>query len=180
MPSKPSAKPTNQVLAYDRVGNDYQIWAMFARALFTASAILKREREREEAKLDRSGAVRVVPAEMFTVWIEPMLASFGIECLVKALWVKHGHEIARDGKYIPIIKNEGHRLVSLCQAVGIPLNNREQDTLKRISDIARTIGRYPIPKSASDPCGDWSTEDDQVVENFVLRLKRELRKKATT
>jgi hypothetical protein len=115
---------------------------------------------------------------MLTVWIEPMLASFGIECLVKALWVKQGHEIVRDGKYVPIIKKEGHRLVLLCEAVGIPLDGRERDTLQRISTIARCIGRYPIPLRSSEPYGDWSSEDDRAIENFVLRLKRQLRKRA--
>jgi hypothetical protein len=117
--------------------------------------------------------------EMLTVWVEPMLTSFGIECLVKALWVKQGHEIARHGKYIPIIKREGHHLVPLCKAVGIPIDSREKDALQRISVIARSIGRYPIPLRSSEPYGDWSSEDDHVIENFVSRLKTQLGKRTT-
>lgn len=175
MQPKPSAKPIDEIFAHTRVGNDHRTWANFAQALFAASAILRRERERETANLHGSG---VAPKEMLTVWIEPMLTSFGIECLVKALWVKQGHEIARDGKYISIIKNEGHRLVRLCDAVGIHINSRERDTLQRISGIARSVGRYPIPLSASEPNCDWSSEDDHVIENFILRLKKDLRKRA--
>ena len=159
------------VVAHTRVGSDYRVWARVAQALFAASAILMHERERERANLRGSG---VAPMEMLTVGIEPMLMSFAIECLVKALWIKKGNEIARNGKYIPIIKNEGHRLVPLCDAVGIHMNSRERDTLQRISAIARTIGRYPIALHASEPYGDWSSQDDHVIENFVLRLKRDL------
>ena len=174
MQLKPPARPTDEVISYTHCGNDPRNWTHFAQALFAASAILRRERERETANLHGSG---VAPIEMLTVWIEPMLASFGIECLVKALWVRQGHEIVRDGKYVPIIKKEGHRLVPLCEAVGIPLDGRERDTLQRISAIARCIGRYPIPLRSSEPYGDWSSEDDRVIENFVLRLKRQLRKR---
>ena len=106
-----------------------------------------------------------------------MLTAFGIECLVKALWVKQGHEIARDGKYLPIIEKERHRLVALCQAVGIEINSREIDALQRVSDIARSIGRYPIPLRSSEADCDWSPEDDHVIASFVSRLKRELRKR---
>jgi hypothetical protein len=166
---------TDEAISYTRYGNDPRNWTHCARALFAASAILRRERERETANLRGSG---VAPIEMLTVWIEPMLASFGIECLVKALWVKQGNEIARDGKYVPIVKKEGHQLIRLCEAVGIPLNGRERDTLQRLSAIARCLGRYPIPLRSSEPLGDWSSEDDRVVENFVLRLKRQLRKRA--
>jgi hypothetical protein len=35
-----------------------------------------------------------------------MLAAFGIECLIKAIWLKQGHQLARDGKYIPMIPKE--------------------------------------------------------------------------
>jgi hypothetical protein len=171
---KPSANPVDEVVAHTRAGNDHRIWAKFAQALLAARAILRRKRERD----DESSRIWSCPKEMLTVWIEPMLTSFGIECLVKAVWVKQGHEIARDGKYITIVKDEGHRLVPLCKEIGIPINNRERDTLQRISAIARSIGRYPIPLRSSEPQCDWSSEDDRVIANFVLRLKTQLRKRA--
>ncbi len=157
-----------------------------AQTLFAGSTILTRERERARANLRAPGKA---PIELLTLWTELMLAAFGIECLIKATWVKQGHELARDGKYVPMRRNEGHQLVPLCQVAGIKLDVREADVLERLSIIARTIGRYPIPKRAHETrprefyCQtgsplSWSSDDDHVVESVVLRLKTELRRRS--
>src|SRR5437773_8925739 len=96
-----------------------------AQTLFAGNQILRRERERGKA-----------PIEMTMPWTELMLTAFGIECLIKAVWIKQGNQVARDGKYVPMTKNEGHQLVKLCRVAGIPLDSREADALKRMSDIA--------------------------------------------
>jgi|SRR5436190_8539790 len=156
-----------------------------AQTLLAGSTILARESERARASLRHGGKA---PIELLTTWTELMLAAFGIECLVKAIWLKQGHQLARDGKYIPMLQNEGHQLVRLCRVAGIALDAREKDTLERISVIARTIGRYPIPRRAHEtrprqfyrqtrsPLG-WSSNDDSIIESFVLRLKTELRRR---
>jgi len=77
---------------------------------------LKREHEHARAALRRTGKT---PIEMLTVWTQPMFAAFGIECLIKAIWLKQGNQLASDGRYIPMIPNESHRLVPLCRAAGI-------------------------------------------------------------
>ena len=153
------------------------------QTLFAGSTILTREHARARASLRRTGNA---PIELLTVWTELMLAAFGIECLLKAIWLKQGHELARDGKYVPIVPNEGHRLVPLCRAVGIDMDARDQDALERISIIARSIGRYPIARRAYETQArqfykhtgsplSWSSEDDRVIESFVTRLKLMLR-----
>jgi hypothetical protein len=154
-----------------------------AQTLFAGSTILARESERARANLRHGGKA---PIELLTVRTELMLAAFGIECLVKAIWLKQGHELARDGKYVPIVQNEGHRLVPLCRAVGISMDVREEDVLERISIIGRTIGRYPIPhrayetqrrkfyKRRGSPLS-WSSDDDCIIKSFVTRLKLILR-----
>ncbi len=118
------------------------------------------------------------PFELFMPWTELMLMAFGIECLIKAVWVKGRHQLARNGKYISMIQNERHQLVKLCGVAGIPLDARETDALERITDIADTIGRYPIPRRASQiPKGcKWSSVDSRIVENLIVRLELELRK----
>ena len=159
-----------------------------AQTLFAGSTILTRERERARANLSGPGKA---PIELLTLWTELMLASFGIECLIKATWVKQGHKLARNGKYVPMRQNEGHQLVPLCAVAGIKLNVHEADVLERLSIIARTIGRYPIPKRAHETRPrefyrqtgsplSWSSDDDYVVENFVRRLKSDLRRGSAT
>src|SRR5262249_27250245 len=105
-----------------------------ARALFAASGIVQRERERVEATL-RPPCKQ--PDECLTTWIDPMLTAFGIECLIKAIWLKQGNQLAQDGKYIGLGKREpSHQLVKLCELAGIALDPREADELQDISDIA--------------------------------------------
>src|SRR5947208_13225415 len=143
-----------------------------AQALFAGSTILARESERARANLRLGGKA---PMELLTTWTEPMLAAFGIECLIKAIWVKQGHSLARNGKYIPMLKNEGHQLVPLCRVAGIALDAREKDALERISRIAPTIGRYPIPRRYHEMVAlGWSSKDTSIIKGFVLRLNTEL------
>ena len=159
------SKPNIEI--HSRVGNNRQNWIHTAQTLFAGSKVLKRERERSL----RSGQPSI---EMFTVWMEIMLVAFGIECLIKAIWIKQGNQLARDGRYIPIVKNERHQLVKLCGAVGISLDPREVNALKQMSEIAGSIGRYPIGRRASQTAPrsvSWSSKDDGIIENFVLKLE---------
>ena len=162
---------------HTRIGNDYQLWRLTAQTLFAAATILSREYERVRSTLPRSGSGRL-PMEMYTVWTTPMLLAFGVECLIKATWVKQGRVLARDGKYVPMCKNERHDLVRLCGVAGIALNPTERDALSRISRIAHSIGRYPVSRSAEDRWWQytWGTDDDRIIEALIARLKAELRK----
>jgi hypothetical protein len=160
---------------HTRVGNDYLNWKHTTQTLFAASKILTRERERVEPTLKPGPA----PIEILTFWIELMLAAFGIECLIKAIWLTQGHQLARNGKYVGMMSNEGHRLEKLCRKAEIVLNEREKEVLTRISNIAGSIGRYPIPSRAPQTTGalGWSSPvDDDIIGNLIVRLKIELRK----
>lgn len=160
---------------HTRVGNDYPNWKHTAQELFAASDILKRERERVEPTLRPDPA----PLEILTSWTELMLAAFGIECLIKAIWLTQGHQLARNGKYVGMMEKEGHRLEKLCRKAGIVLNEHEEEVLTRISNIAGSIGRYPIPSRAPQTTDAlwWSSPvDDDIIENLIVRLKIELRK----
>jgi hypothetical protein len=144
-----------------------------AQTLFAGSKILRRDRERVTANLRHRKAQS---DELLMPWTELMLTAFGIECLVKAVWIKRGNQLARDGKYVPMTKREGHQLVKLCRVAGILLDARETDALERITDIAGTIGGYPIARHASQIATgcSWSTGDFDIIENLILRLESEL------
>lgn len=167
---------------HTRLGNDFRNWMHTAQALFASSTILTRERERATSDL-RPGPA---PIEVLTLWPEIMLAAFGIECLIKALWLRQGHILARAGKYVPILRKEAHDLARLCAAVGVALTPAETDALERMSIISRSIGRYPISRTAHETrprrfvtgAGSpffWSDGDDRLVESLVMRLKKQLR-----
>jgi hypothetical protein len=120
------AMSESDIKIHTRVGNDYRTWAITAQALFAGSTILTRERER--ARENMPPGLSKAPIEMRTLWIELMLAAFGIECLIKAIWIKKGHQLARNGKYIEIILNERHRLVPLCQAATLAPQRTRRST----------------------------------------------------
>ena len=104
-----------------------------------------------------------------------MLTAFGVECLIKAVWLKQGHQLAQNGKYMEMIKNEGHHLGRLCEAAGIVLSQREEAPLARLSDIAGSIARYPIGRRARQTTRVWwSSTDDHIIENLIVRLKTEM------
>jgi hypothetical protein len=147
-----------------------------AQTLFAASKVLKREHERAWAALRGTGKA---PIETFTVWTQPMLTAFGIECLIKAIWLKQGNQLASNGKYVPMIPNERHRLVPLCRAAGIALDSRETDALERMSDIAGSIGRYPIGRRArQNKSITWSWKDDDIIESLIVKLKTQVRQRS--
>ena len=158
---------------HTQIGNDPIRWEITARALFAASKAVKDERERVKSTLQDGPA----PDITITLWTDVMLTGFGIECLIKEIWILQGHQLARDGKYVRMAKNEGpHDLVKLCDIAGIPINERETDALKRMSDIGKSIGRYPISTAAETKVHYWSLKDDDVIENFVARLEAQIRR----
>src|SRR6266496_4657471 len=106
--------PESPIEEHTRIGNDYQDWHITAHQLFASSAILNRERERVEKPLKSKPYPRPVPLESRTFWVELMLDAFGLECLIKAVWLKQGHQLARNGRYVGMMKKEGHRLEKLC------------------------------------------------------------------
>jgi hypothetical protein len=161
---------------HTQLGNDPFRWEITARSLFAASQALKSERERVQSTLKPGPAPEIIT----TLWIDVMLTAFGIECLVKSIWILQGHQLARDGKYVGMPnkeKEKPHDLVKMCDTAGITLNQRETDALRRMSDIGKSIGRYPIGKSAVTQLRYWSSkDDDNLIEKFVARLKAQIRK----
>jgi hypothetical protein len=157
---------------HTRTGNDPVYWVITARSLFAASKAVKDERERVNSTLQPGPAPDIIT----TLWTHIMLTAFGVECLIKAIWILQGHQLARDGKYVGMTdKEKPHELVKLCDIAAIPLNERESDVLQRMSDIGKSIGRYPIGRTAETRSRYWSSNDDHVIENFVARLKAQIR-----
>jgi len=161
---------------HTRIGNDPTYWVITARNLFAASKAVQTERERVQSTLKPGPA----PDIIFTVWTHVMLTAFGIECFIKAIWVRKGHQLARDGKYVCMTNKEKPReLVKLCDIARIPLEERETDALQRMSDIGKSIGRYPIGRTAETDSrgrtGGWSSTDDRIIENFITKLKAQIR-----
>ena len=81
--------------------------------------------------------------------VSHMLRAMATECLLKALWLKHGGKLAENGRYVGVMKKNEHRLHDLVEAVSqkgqINFTKRELDLLEQASYWILT-GRYPIQK----------------------------------
>jgi hypothetical protein len=166
--------------SFDRLGNSIVQWRRSGVQLLASAQVLSRERERAEPKGGGSGKA---PMEMLTFWVELMLCAFGIECLLKALWLKKGGTLARNGRYQKVIGKENHNLANLCRVVSFQISARETAVLDKISEIARSAGRYPIAttsESMHEETGSWDGIEDKVLERFLVKLDAELRSQIPT
>ena len=174
-----------QIKHYDRTGNTSAAWILAADSLHAAARILKTHRDRfDPMQLKVGDNVRDEGKVLFP---ELMLRGFAVECLLKALWLKHGNKLAVRGKYVGVKGAADHALLQLADTVGLHLNLRARDVLKRLSIIMTSAGRYPISR-------DWSVRriqklrgggkgipefwqhpaDDQTIEGVVAALEKEL------
>jgi len=176
---------TEQIKRYDKTGNTSAAWILAADSLQAAARILKTHRDRFDPMQLKVGDN--VPDEGKILFPELMLTGFAVECLLKALWLKHGNKLAVRGKYVGVKGAADHALLQLADTVGLHLNRRARDVLKRLAIIMTSGGRYPIPR-------DWSARriqklrgggkgipefwqhptDDQTIEGVVAALEKEL------
>ncbi len=136
-----------QIKHYDRTGNTPTAWILAAGSLQAAARILKAHRDLFDPSQLKVGDN--VPDEGKVLFPELMLRGFAVECMLKALWLKRGNKLAVGGKYVGIKGAANHNLLQLSDKVGLHVNERERDVLKRLSNIMISTGRYPIPT-------DWS------------------------
>jgi hypothetical protein len=176
---------TEQIKHYDKTGNTSAAWILAADSLRAAARVLKTHRDRFDAMQLKVGDN--VPDDGKTLFPELMLTGFAVECMLKALWVKRGNKLAVRGKYVGVKGAAGHALLQLADTVGLCLDPRARDVLKRLSIIMTSAGRYPIPR-------DWSVRriqklrgggkgipefwqhpaDNQTIEGVVTALEKEL------
>ncbi len=109
-----------------------------------------------------------------------MLLAMGAECMLKALWLKYGGILAKEGKFDPIPDAHTHELDRLAKAVSlkgdIEFSKREYALLK-LASIWIVSGRYPIPKrSADNPARQKAWIGDPVAElkTLIQKLDSEL------
>jgi hypothetical protein len=162
-------------------GNLPEAWKSCADDLLAAAAVLREHRASVARGPEPApNAWRTHPSEL-------MLSGMAIECLLKALWVKQGHNLVADGKYVPVPGAGAHDLVQLAGVLKLTLSDLETDLLRRLSHFIEYGGRYPVPKNAeklrlvSSPRGGrgaattWATPSDQLLfDEVVNRLEQML------
>jgi hypothetical protein len=167
---------TRRVEQHTWAGNSPHAWESRARDLLAAATVLRQHRESMDSNSAPAPTALIHPAEL-------MLDGMAIECLLKAVWVKRGHKLVKDGNYLGVPGAGDHDLVQLAGALKLKLSALEKGTLRRLSHFIEYGGRYPVPKDADKlqltraPTGGgaaattWSTPNDYVqLEAIVRRL----------
>lgn len=141
---------------YDLTGNNAYSWWSAAERLFSGSKYLCLHSAYHT--LDSDEILSLVKSDQGLLPPEPlriggvimMLRGMGIECLLKALWVDNGRELAADGKYQKIPGSTEHNLMSLSDKVGavvkLDLTADDRYVMERLS-VYIVTGRYPIPRN---------------------------------
>lgn len=174
-----------QIKNYDRTANASVSWILASDSLQAAARILKAHRDRFNPTQLSIG--HKLPDEGKVLFPELMLKGFAVECLLKALWLKHGNKLAIGGKYVGVKGAADHDLLQLADTVELHLNRKARDVLKRLSIIMTSGGRYPIPRDWSDrriqklrgggkgiPEFWQYPTDDKILEGVVTTLGQEL------
>lgn len=156
-----------RVERHTSAGNSPHTWRLCAGDLLAAAAVLREHRENlNPHSVPVPNGWRIHPPEL-------MLNGMAIECLLKALWVKRGHMLAKDGRYVPVPDAGPHDLVQLAGVLQLALSGLEKDVLRRLSHFIEYGGRYPVPTDADKlrltrtPRGGraeathWNTPSDQ-------------------
>ena len=108
------------------------------------------------------------------------MTAFGLEALLKAVWLKKGNILVVDGRYIGLPcenkKKKWHNLVAICDDVGVILEPSERHILRNLSDVGRYQGRYPVALhwEHMEPIFYWSFEWDTTIGRLITKLWRTL------
>lgn len=131
-----------QIEDYDRSGNMPEAWYIKGEKLLIAIGILFNNYSKVKlAKLHKRG----FPKSGKILPIIQMLRGMCLECFLKALWLKKGNCLVKNGKYIGIKGVNDHYLHDLAKKLW-DIDAEGKDLLKRLS-LYIQIGRYPISKN---------------------------------
>lgn len=166
---------------FDTVGNDIDSWYLKSLALLCSAEVVENScgQTPSEPKSEETVAKWMGVHE-----VARMLWGMALECMFKALWLKHGGVLAKKGKYINIPGIKDHDLCSLedkiAEKIDTGLNTEEKRLLARLSFFI-IYGRYPIKKSTSmypsSPCSNepicwcrWIPEDNRTLNEVIDKL----------
>jgi len=165
---------------FEKSGNSPISWFMSADHLLAAARVLRREYR--SFNMDLSDNTEIPPEEKLLPSIF-LLYGFALENLLKALFLKNGGVLVKDGRYCG--KNN-HRLHTLAEKSAFSVSSTEKTVLQGLSKKLVSSARYPIgtcyeqhkieslpDRSRSDQLG-FNTGDIQVIEGIAKRLITEL------
>lgn len=144
---------SDPVGAHARLGNLWLLWLGWVFTLEEAEVWLGQRAVHRDLP---NGDV-VMPQ---VLCVRAMLLGYALECAFKALWLKRGNVLIRDGRYVGVKGAQDHNLLQLARASGFLPSAKETDVLTRLSKFARFAGRYPVGKAPDEAKPDGLTQED--------------------
>jgi hypothetical protein len=103
-----------------------------------------------------------------------LLRAFGLECLLKALWLYSGRKLVDGRNYIGPRGAKGHNLLALADAVGVILAAQERALLSHLAQWVEG-GRYPVEaKRRDDALYLWSDAHERDFRRTLKTLSARL------
>ena len=124
---------------HNRLGNSWWAWFLWVDTLETSARCIGYSFRYEENK----GEI-IMPAAFM---VRAMLLGYAIEGAAKAVWVRNGNALIKNGKYTGVPGARDHDLLPLCKAVGFTPSAKQADLLNRLSKFVSFAGRYPAAKT---------------------------------
>ena len=147
---------------YDQLGNDVSRWKDIGEDLLFSSEQLMKSFYKE-----RKVRSVFLPALM--------LKAFGIECLLKGVYLVRGNKIVINNK-IKKFNAKPHDLVEICKEFNVSISIQEKEMLEQLTATARNIGRYPIAKNINEKSNIIWTEPNSSIalQKFIDKLLEEI------
>jgi len=146
---------------FETAGNWSVSWFQSAFDLLTAADVLDRFSGDVRSEIcegarrgnaSPAGMSRFQFERLQVIKVGFMLRAMATECLLKALWLKNGEKLTKDGRYVGTMRKSEHQLHELAKAVArkgqITFADRELQLLEQASYWIIT-GRYPIQRDFS-------------------------------
>jgi len=150
-------------------GNDYGLWLSTASDLIIASAVLEESYNSAFEDSEKPNAGDMVSETLAVLNSRLMLCAFSIECSLKALWLKQGKILAKEGKYVG---PKYHDLERLADELGIKdkFSTGEIHVLRVLTWFIFK-GRYPISSNSKEEqkLYGWGIPDDDENRISILR-----------
>ena len=176
----------NIVLTTTRIGNNLKFWRDSGEiSLIGHRALMKALHQAQKELFAQHSESVTPPEEIFVQSPALLLLGLGIECYLKAAWLKNGNKLTQDGKFVGVNRHN-HDLVFLAEKLEFNLNVEEREVLENLSYFVTGPGRYPIPdyfekfapggklKNNVSHIGFWDTRHLHTAESIVQRLAKRL------
>jgi hypothetical protein len=113
-------------------GNDLRHWRHNAEALVYAANILKQHSDQRET----------------VIWSELLLLGYALEAFLKALLLKRGRLLYKNGKFKG---RKDHDLVKMANEIGYLLTRPQQNLMQELTKVVKWAGRYPVHLRGPEP-----------------------------